>query len=233
MIARRDLWLLVSVGFVEPYNRQRFDLLNDPTFRQATIRAAALLAHEHPPIELGPGEMSPKDLMPEGLFAALDAAGACIEALYHQVFGLTAISRQCPLCEVEYEPNTDVFYRCQRLADISGFYRAFGLEVSGEVGERLDHITVEAEFLYVLLAKEVAAFYEGNQEGAEICREARQKFFHEHVGWWLPALAQTLIQAAPPGYYRQLATLTASLSALERVSLELPLFSKPVIPINQ
>jgi TorA maturation chaperone TorD len=229
MIARRDLWLLVSVGFVQPYNRPRFDLLRDGTFRQATIRAAALLA-EGPILEFGPGEMSPKDLSPEGFFAALDAEDRSLETLSHQLFGLTAISGQCPPCEVEYEPNTDVFYRCQRLADVSGFYRAFGLAVSADVGERLDHVTVEAEFLYILLAKEVAALCEGNQEGAEICRDARRKFFQEHVGWWLPTFAWLLSRVAPTGYYCHLAGLIARLSALERVSLELPPFTARVIP---
>lgn len=229
MIARRDLWLLVSVGFVQPYNRARFDLLKDPTFRRATTRAAALLA-KNPIIELGSGEINPKDLSPEGFFAALDTEDGSLETLYHQLFGLTAISGQCPPCEVEYEPNTDVFYRCQRLADVAGFYRAFGLEVSADVGERLDHVTVEAEFLYVLLAKEVAALCEANQEGAEICRDARQKFFQEHVGWWLPTFAGLLSRIAPTGYYGHLAGLTARLSALERVSLGLPPFTARIIP---
>jgi TorA maturation chaperone TorD len=145
-----------------------------------------------------------------------------IETTYRQVFGLTAISEQCPPCEIEWEPNTDVFYRCQRLADIGGFYQAFGLQVSTRAGERLDHITAQAEFLYVLLAKEAAAQDAGNQEGVEICRDARRKFFQEHVGWWLPAFAHVLSRVAPIGYYSQLATLIAGVSALERVALGLP-----------
>lgn len=226
LLARRELWLLVSSGFVDPYYRRRFELLGCAAFRQRTIEAAALLATESQAVELGPGEVPPAEMSPAALFAHLDSPSANLEALHRQVFGLTAISTTCPPCETEWEPNTDVFYRCQQLADITGFYQAFGLEVSTGAGERPDHITVEAEFLYVLLAKEAAALYQENSEGAEVCRDARRKFFQEHVGWWLPAFAQALSRVAPPGYYRQLATLTAGLSALERVSLGLPPFTR-------
>ena len=230
LLARRELWLLVSVACVDPYERQRFELLGDPTFRQRTVNAAALIAQEDSAIELGPGEVHPKELLPESLFAAFHANYETIQATYRQLFGLTAISQHCPPCEVEYEPNADVAYRSQRLADVAAFYQAFGLEVSNRAGERLDHIAVEAEFLYVLLAKEAAALHKANQEGAEICREARRKFFQEHVGWWLPAFARVLSRAAPPGYYQDLATLIAGMSALERMSLGLPPFQPRIIP---
>jgi len=230
LLARRELWLLVSVGFVDPYHKQRFELLRDSTFRQQTTGAAALIAQECPAIELGPGEVNPKHLSPQGLFAALDAQYESIEVTYRQLFGLTAVSQQCPPCEIEFEPNADVTYRSQRLGDAAGFYEAFGLEVSTCAGERLDHISVEAEFLYVLLAKEAAALSQENRIGVEVCRDARRKFFQEHVGWWLPAFARVLSGVAPPGYYRQLATLTAGVSALERVSLDLPPFSARITP---
>ena len=230
LLARRDLWLLVSVGFVDPYHQKRFELLRDSAFRRRVLDAAALITEECSTVELGPGEINPKELSPRDLFAALDTEFVTMESTYRQLFGLTSVSHQCPPCEVEFETNADTAYRSQRLGDVAGFYQAFGLEVLNDVGERLDHITVEAEFLYVLLSKEAAAIHERNSENVEVCREARQKFFQEHVGWWLPAFARLLSRAASSHYYRQLAALTAGLSALERVSLELPPFTVPVIP---
>ncbi|HXF03867.1 MAG TPA: molecular chaperone TorD family protein [Blastocatellia bacterium] len=230
LLAHRDLWLLVSVGFVDPYHRDRFAMLTDAAFRQRVIEAAAVVADEHPNVEIGPGERSPHELSPGALFALLDNEAHRIQATYRQVFGLTAISPTCPPCETEWEPNTDIFYRCQRLADIAGFYHAFGLELSPSCGERLDHISVEAEFLYVLLAKEAAALADGDHEAVDICRDARRKFFQEHVGWWVPAFARSVERVAPPGYYRQLAQFTAALSAAERLSLTLPPFTVPMIP---
>jgi TorA maturation chaperone TorD len=230
LLARRELWLLAATAFVDPYHRERFQVLSNPAFRQRTADAARLVAQEHPVVDLGPGEAAPAGLSPARLFAALDAQYESLEGAYRRLFGLTAVSQQCPPCEIEYEANTDVAYRSHRLADVAGFYQAFGLRVSARGGERLDHITVEAEFLYLLLAKEAAALQQGNQEGAEISRDARRKFFREHVGWWLPAFARVLSRAAPPGYYRELACFVSSLATSERVSLGLPPFSARVLP---
>jgi TorA maturation chaperone TorD len=229
LLARRELWLLVSAGFVDPYHRKRFGLLYDPAFRRRVTLAGMLLSEKEWDTALGPGEMSPKEIALGDLFASLDAGDGATEAAYRQVFGLTAISTTCPPCETEWEPNADIFYRTQQLADIAGFYRAFGLDLSSECGERLDHITVEAEFFYVLLAKEAAALSDGDREGVEICRDARRKFFQEHVGWWLPLFASGIGRMAPAGYYQHLARFTAALSAAERLSLKLPPFSPPTI----
>ncbi|HEY4682385.1 MAG TPA: molecular chaperone TorD family protein [Candidatus Acidoferrales bacterium] len=228
LLARRDLWLLVSAGFVDPYHHERFALLKDADFRHRVQYAAELVTQECPEIELGRGEVSARKLMPVALFAALDAESESIERSYRVLFGLT-ISELCPPCGVEYEPNADVAYRAQQMADIAGFYRAFGLEVSGKRGERLDHIVVEAEFLYLLNAKEAAALSVGRGEQAEVCRTARKRFFAEHVGWWLPGFAQLLIKASQSDFYRRCAALTASLSAIERTSLGLTPFKGRVV----
>ncbi len=230
LLARRELWLLASVAAVDPYHRQRFALLEDRAFRQRTVAAAALLAAENPALVLGPGEVAPEEVSPAALFAAFDADCAGIEATYRQIFGLTAVAPQCPACEIEYEPNADIAYRTQQMADIGGFYNAFGLRASTQAGERLDHIVVEAEFMYVLLAKEAAALEAGNEEAVQVCREARRKFFQEHVGWWLPAYARLLARVAPDGYYRHVARLIGGISALERVSLGLAPFPARIIP---
>ncbi len=230
LLARRELWLLLSTASLDPYHRERFALLRDPEYRQRAVRAASFPAQEVPAIELGPGELQPKQLSLRRLFDALDEEWGTLEAVYRRIFGLTAVSASCPPCEVEYEPNEDITYRSQRLADIAGFYQAFGLQISGRAGERLDHISIQAEFLYVLLAKEAAALQERNQEAAEICREARRKFFEEHVGWWLPAFSRLLSRTAPAGSYQELAVLAASLSAVERVSLRLPPFQVRCVP---
>lgn len=230
LLARRELWLLLSTAYLDPYYRERFDLLRDPEYRQRAVQAAGLLAEEHSSIEMGPGELPPSRLSPRQLFEALDEEWASVEATYRRLFGLTAVSASCPPCEVEYEPNEDVTYRSQRMADVAGIYQAFGLQVSDGAGERLDHVTVQAEFLYALLAKEAAALEEENQEAVEICREARRKFFEEHVGWWLPAFSRLLSRSAPGKFYSELAVLTASLSAAERVCLGLPPFQSRCVP---
>ena len=233
LLARRELWLLVSIAFVDPYHRKRFELLMDPAFRERAIGAAALLRQECVEADLEPGEVGPGKLSPEALFDALDELDAepeGIEAAYRQLFGVTGSSQLCPPCETEYEPNTELVYRCQRFADVAGFYRAFGVQIAAPAGERMDHITAETEFLYLLLAKQVAALEEKNQEGYEVSSDAHREFFQQHLGWWMPAFSRLLAGTAPPGFYRELAALTAALSALERVSLGLPRFEVPAVP---
>jgi TorA maturation chaperone TorD len=226
LLARRELWLLVSASFVDPYYQERFSLLGDRDFRRRAHRAAELLVGEQQAIELGPGEAPAQQMRPAALFAALDAEAERLEQSYRALLG----SRLCPPCGVEYEPNTDVTYRAQQMADIAGFYRAFGLEVASQSGERLDHLTVEAEFLYLLTAKEAAALAVGLEEPAQICRAAREKFFAEHVGWWLPAFASLLGRAAESAFYRSGAALVASLTAIERTNLNVAPFTRRVAP---
>ena len=44
------------------------------------------------------------------------------------------------------------------LADIAGFYGAFGLDRSPSAHDRLDHLSFEAEFLEILIARELQNF---------------------------------------------------------------------------
>lgn len=229
LLSRRELWLLVSAGIVDPYHGERLSLLKDPAFRCRAGAAAAVLKQEYPEIQLGPGESSPQQLEPGALFRAFDVESQNLERAYRALFGLT-ISQVCPPCGIEYEPNTDVTYRAQQMADIAGFYRAFGLEISGSKGERQDHVTVEAEFLSLLNAKEAAALSVGKSEQAEICRAARKKFFLEHVGWWMPAFTRLLTKTAESNFYRSLAAVTSSLLPVERASLEIPPLTGRVVP---
>jgi nitrate reductase assembly molybdenum cofactor insertion protein NarJ len=69
------------------------------------------------------------------------------------------------------------------LADIAGFYRAFGFELDDESEHELvDHIAVELEFYAVMLCKEAALHETADAEGLEIVGDARRKFLREHLG---------------------------------------------------
>ncbi len=67
-----------------------------------------------------------------------------------------------------------------RLADVAGFYRAFGVEIAGL--ERPDHLAVELEFYAWLLCKTELLEATGDREGVEIVLDARRKFLAEHLG---------------------------------------------------
>lgn len=128
-----------------------------------------------------------------------------LQAEYRRTFGHT-ISRECPPYETEYG-SAHLFQQAQRLGDIAGFYRAFGLEVSDQAKERLDHIAVELEFMGFLTWKEAYALTHHGEEQAAICREAQKKFLEEHLGRWAPLFVKLLGRKAQEGFYRQMASL--------------------------
>lgn len=110
---------------------------------------------------------------------------------------------QCNLNEADYEKASASIP--QRLADISAFYLAFGLQMTPGTGERLDFIGTETDFLHALLLKRHHAEQQGWAEQADICAKAEVQFLKEHVLWWMPRLAQRLIEHK--GFYGAIGTL--------------------------
>lgn len=72
------------------------------------------------------------------------------------------------------------------LADIAGFYRAFGMKVHGE---RPDHLVAELEFLAFVTMMEADALARGNDEEREVSAAAARKFLRDHLGGWVEAWA--------------------------------------------
>ena len=92
------------------------------------------------------------------------------------------------------------FQRSNYLSDISGFYKAFGLEVSSE---RPDALNAELEFMHYLIFKESKA---PTQEKAEICLDAQKKFFTEHLSPAAKAIAQKIIATTENPFYKNAAS---------------------------
>jgi TorA maturation chaperone TorD len=103
------------------------------------------------------------------------------------------------------------------LADVAGFYAAFGL-VPGEAEPDVeDHIAAECEFMSVLALKEAYALAESDDEGAAITRDAQSRFVGDHLGRWSGTFADALRDASPLPYYSALADL---LGAWVKVEVE-------------
>ena len=97
-----------------------------------------------------------------------------------------------------------------QMADIAGFYRAFGFEVSGE---RPDHIVPELEFVALLLVKEAYARMSGQGEPAEVCSTARKTFLQEHLGVWLRELSRRSREAQDGTQLQELISLVLVLAS--------------------
>ena len=112
--------------------------------------------------------------------------------------------------EIEYgDIKADPLFQPHRLADLAAFYRAFGLEVADDAGERHDHICLELEFMCVLAAKEAYALeHQLDEQQLAQCRDAQKKFLREHLGRWTPAFTRRLVAATSEPNLRALAQFT-------------------------
>ncbi|MBI4027903.1 MAG: molecular chaperone TorD family protein [Verrucomicrobia bacterium] len=116
------------------------------------------------------------------------------------LFGHT-VRGSCPAHETEYgDIKADPLFLPHRIADLGAFYRAFGLESVENAHERMDHISVECEFMAVLAAKEAYALSNRLEEDKlALCLDAQRKFLREHLGRWMPALSRRLSRANENG----------------------------------
>jgi len=149
---------------------------------------------------------------------------------YVRTFGHT-ISRDCPPYEGEHG-QSHIFQLSQVLADIASFYRAFGLAPAPEARERLDHISVELEFMHVLTLKEAHALRMGlDQDKIAVCQEAQRAFLGQHLGEWACHFARRLQRKAAEGSYYHLAQAleTYVWSELEALGVEAS-FASPAAP---
>ena len=117
-----------------------------------------------------------------------------------------------PMNEIEYgDLKADPLFQPHRLADLAAFYRAFGLEVAPDAGERQDHLCLELEFMSVLAAKEAFALeHQLESDALAACRLASKGFLREHLGRWTPAMARRLEGAADEKLLRGAARLLRS-----------------------
>ena len=144
--------------------------------------------------------------------AGLDgrASGDDLSADFMRLFN-PSLEANCPPYETEYT-GAHVFMRAQLLADVAGFYSAFGLKIASSFHERPDHIAAELEFMQVLALKEARALARGERANAGICRRAQARFLKEHLARWLAPYAERL-SAVNHGFYARLASLAGSLAA--------------------
>jgi TorA maturation chaperone TorD len=227
LAAREHLLRFIALAASDPASRH-FDHIFDPTLQDLACAAALHLATDlvTRPAKLAPGEEPPEGLDLVQLVEALDESRDRLVDDHTRVFGLV-VSKECPPYEVQYCPQTFSVFRSQRMADIAGFYRAFGVEPGRDAPERVDHLACELEFLAWLVAKELhAREQQGDEwtERSETCRDAQRDFLAEHVAWWVPAFSRALGDRARsldplPRLQAALAPALAALIPAERAAL--------------
>jgi len=140
-----------------------------------------------------------------------------LKSLHRHVF-THIISTDCPPCEAFYTAK-GIFQETSELADIAGFFKAFDLTLAES--ERLDHISVELEFMHFLTYKEAYARIHHDAEKSRFCRHVQRKFIRDHLGRWSAHFARLLDQKADGGYYSCLAELLEKFISSEMAFLRI------------
>lgn len=112
-----------------------------------------------------------------------------IRAEYISVFDQSKI--QNPVYETEYGRERAMF-KANELADIAGFYNAFGFEIDANSTNRdmVDHVAVESEFYSILLMKLFPLTEMNDQNGCEIVLDAMKKFMQDHLGRFVTTIKE-------------------------------------------
>ena len=146
-----------------------------------------------------------------------------LQSEHRRVFGLAG--SQCYETEIG---SPHEYRQSQEMADLAGFYRAFGFDVGGAVRERHDHLAVELEFMYVLALKESYAASQSNSDYFEISVDAQRKFLSDHLGKWTELFAKSLAHFAETGPYVALAHFADEWIKADARRLGITLESRPL-----
>lgn len=117
-----------------------------------------------------------------------------LKASHIRIFTLSC-SPDCPTFETAFLSN-DPSQQTARMADIAGFYRAFGVDPATP-GFRPDDISVELEFMGYLCRKEVHATEHLGAPRVGQVRRAQRMFLKEHLGRWGAPLGRRIAFRSP------------------------------------
>lgn len=203
-LCRSLIYEALALGFCAP-GREVAERLASPAGSAALAEAAHLLD----------GELGE-------LVRELAADPGQVEQLprrFLQHFGHTSRG-SVPPYETEYGTDA-LFLQPQEMADIAGFFRAFGLELDRQQHQRVDHIACECEFLAFLCRKEAYALEQGDEQMLEQTSLAQRLFLRDHLGRFGPAVGHRLARE-DHGFYGVLGRICAAFLEAECRRLGLP-----------
>lgn len=98
----------------------------------------------------------------------------------------------CPVNETAYVRRD----KGAILADLAGFYRAFGFAPAEAVGEKPDHIVSELQFTALLLVMLARARDADDDAAAAVTHDALRAYAHDHLGAWIGLFCERLAATA-------------------------------------
>ncbi len=132
--------------------------------------------------------------------AWLASEGEASRAEYARLF---LGSGPCSLHETAYGDGRRIAGRAVELADISGFYLAFGFGSSRSDPDLPDHVCSELEYYSLMLLKLAYAHTGGWSARTSVTLRALKDFLEDHLGRWAGALAAELRRHGAASPYRE------------------------------
>jgi TorA maturation chaperone TorD len=128
-----------------------------------------------------------------------------VQSEFVRVFG-HAVSQECPPYEMQYGTEGGIQSQTDVLIQLGGFYETFGFEFPKNRGrERVDHISIELEFMSFMCFREAYAVEAGHDEKMiGILRSGVKKFMRNHLGRWTPLLCLFTARKAERGLYKDI-----------------------------
>jgi DMSO reductase family type II enzyme chaperone len=188
--ARANLYRFLSLAFAYPTRDLHAELLDgcEPALAAARLVSPEVAA-----------------LAEEATSALRSRERSELASEHRKSFTLSA-SPDCPLNEAAYSAK-HVYQEVQELADIAGFYRAFGLEIAGE---RPDELAAELEFSALLALKEATARERGRRDQAGVCSQGARLFLRDHFGRWAENIGRRVAITAHGTAYASFGRLLAA-----------------------
>ena len=106
------------------------------------------------------------------------------------------------------------------IADLNGFYAAFGFALTENAPSPPDYLGTEAEFLSLLHLKKAVSLGRKERERATIVDRAMARFLTEHLGRWVDSLGDALQEARAAAPYAALGRLLREAVAADCVRLK-------------
>lgn len=99
------------------------------------------------------------------------------------------------------------------------WYIAGGFDIDETFLERLDHVAVELEFLYLLTYRCHEALAAGDASAVLETELLQHRFLSQHLGAWIAPFTAAVTAQAQTTFYRELAGLTAQFVQMEMAAL--------------
>ncbi len=90
--------------------------------------------------------------------------------------------------------------------DVRNRYEQEGLDIV--IKDAPDHIAMELEFIYYLIARQIQAIDDENIRDIQLYQKKQESFLRSHLTRWLPEFAEKVQENAQTEFYKKLAELT-------------------------